>query len=217
MNIVVDFETLGLSENSIILECSIIYFNLYDNVDFTLKENLDNYFQYLLDRGEKIQFNINKQILRRSIEPETLKWWSKQNPKILNKCIYNNNSTYDTDVLIPFIESYINKYNNDKKIIIWSRGELDIKILNNIAKEHNQNLPWKYVDWRECRTKIASERTTIYQIAKLLDKKGDYNFIKPDMANTHDSIHDCAIDAINMIYMNQQKIKLLKELANKNT
>jgi hypothetical protein len=155
-HLMVDMETLAVSPRTVILSLGAVHFNPFgDEIYDTL------YFKIDLDDQDK---------LRREIDPGTIDWWSKQDPSIMEEA-------FSPDNRIPLAEA-VDKFHKfawgcDK---FWSHGStFDLVILEDLYKQLNRVLPWRYWQLRDTRT--------------LFDLGFD-----PDMSK--DNKHDALADAV---------------------
>jgi len=78
-HLMVDMETMAVSHSAVILSLGAVHFNPYGN-----------------GYGDKIYFKINlddQDALGREIDPNTLDWWAKQDPKIMEEA-FSEKDTY---------------------------------------------------------------------------------------------------------------------------
>lgn len=149
-DIMVDLETLGTRQDTIVLEISAVEFNRYTG-------EIGEVFDAKLDIDEQVQY-------RRSLNCETLQWWFKQDEEA-RKNIFDK----DVDIIrfnIPwalsefsnFVERCNNKCNSDsdrRVVKLWGNGSLfDLGILQNMYETclPNMKLPWKFWAVNDVRT-----------------------------------------------------------------
>ena len=132
-HLMVDLETLAVSPNATILSLGAVHF---DPWGFGHDDEL--YFKIDLDEQDS---------LHREIDPNTLNWWSKQDPLIMEEAF----SAYDR---IPLSEA-INQFHKFAWGCqgFWSHGaSFDLVILENLYRQLNKPLPWNYWQLRDTRT-----------------------------------------------------------------
>lgn len=149
-DIMVDLETLGTRQDTIVLEISAVEFNCHTG-------EIGEVFDAKLDIDEQVQY-------RRSLNCETLQWWFKQDEEA-RKNIFDE----DVDIIrfnIPwelaefsnFVERCNNKCNSDsdrRVVKLWGNGSLfDLGILQNMYETclPNMKLPWKFWAVNDVRT-----------------------------------------------------------------
>lgn len=129
----VDMETMAVSPNAVVLSLGAVHFNPYDSgiID-------EIYFKIDLDDQDR---------LHREIDPNTLDWWSKQDPAIMEEA-------FDPKGRLP-LEEAINQFHKFAWgcTAFWSHGAtFDLVIIENLYKQLNKPLPWQYWQLRDTRT-----------------------------------------------------------------
>lgn len=165
-------ETMAVSPRAVILSLGAVHFDPFSD------EIIDElYFKIDLDDQDK---------LGREIDLNTLDWWAKQDPKIMEEAFSPNDR-------IPVIEA-MDKFHKfawgcDK---FWSHGAtFDLVILEDLYRQLNKPLPWSYWQLRDTRT--------------LFDLGHD-----PDMpkGNKHDALQDAIRQAVGVQNVFSQLRKL---------
>lgn len=132
-HLMVDMETMAVSPNAVILTLGAVHFNPYGN-----------------GYGDKlyIRFDLDSQDrLGREIDPNTLDWWSKQDPAIMEEAFGPENRTPVEEAIDQF-HKFAWGCN-----AFWSHGAtFDLVILENIYKQLNKVPPWQYWQLRDTRT-----------------------------------------------------------------
>lgn len=129
----VDLETLAVSPRTVVLSLGAVHFDPYSD---EIYDSL--YFKIDLDDQDK---------LGREIDPNTLDWWSKQDPVIMEEA-------FSLDNRIPLVDA-VDKFHKfawgcEK---FWSHGAtFDIVILEDIYRQLKKPLPWSYWQLRDTRT-----------------------------------------------------------------
>jgi len=132
-HLMVDMETMAVSPNAVILTLGAVHFNPYGN---GYGDKL--YIRFDLDDQDK---------LGREIDPNTLDWWSKQDPAIMEEAFSPENRTPVEDAIDQF-----HKFAWGCGAF-WSHGAtFDLVIIENIYKQLNKTLPWQYWQLRDTRT-----------------------------------------------------------------
>jgi len=127
MDIMIDFESLGVSEDSVILSMGLTVFDK-DVIYTKYYEEYDMRFQ-VADGC--------------TVNPDTVAWWHRTNRKEFDRLILSGK-------LYPWksIDFLVSRLRQDYKIqSIWSRGSIDFKWLN-----RNLENPFPYWSSRDCRT-----------------------------------------------------------------
>ena len=173
-HLMLDMETLAVSPNAVVLSLGAVHFDPYGNLI-----NDELYFKIDLDDQDK---------LAREIDPNTLDWWAKQDPNIMEEAFSPNDR-------IPLLEAMerFHKFAWGCEAF-WSHGAtFDLVIIENIYRQLNKPLPWNYWQLRDTRT--------------LFDLGWD-----PQMPKNkkHDALQDAIRQAIGV----QNILKQLNELKN---
>ena len=126
VDMMIDFETLGVSRDSVLLSCGIILFDK----GIILEENYEEY-------------SINGQIGDGQIvDRSTVEWWTRTDREEFNRLLANTKGYHPLYHLNNYYKGLEYKIRN-----VWSRGHMDFEILNYHLDE---KIPyWKSKD---CRT-----------------------------------------------------------------
>lgn len=161
-HLMIDMETMAVSPRAVVLSLGAVHFNPWGN-----------------GYGDKIYFKIDlddQDNLGREIDPNTLDWWSKQDPKIMEEAF----SAEDRISLVDAMDQFHKfAWGCD---CFWSHGAtFDLMIIQDIYTQLKKPLPWNYWQLRDTRT--------------LFDLGYD-----PDMpaGNKHDALQDAIRQAIGV-------------------
>ncbi len=126
VDMMIDFETLGVSRDSVVLSSGIILFNKDEIV-------LEDYQEY----------SATKQIFEGQVVlPSTVAWWKRTDNQEFYRILHNGSGLTPRSVLTAFMSDLEYEVRN-----VWSRGGMDFDILNYHLDEE---IPyWKAKD---CRT-----------------------------------------------------------------
>lgn len=158
----VDLETMAVTPRAVVLTLGAVHFNPYGN-----------------GYGDKLYLRLDlddQDKLNREIDPNTLDWWAKQDPKVMEEAFSPDNRVKLVDAMEQF-----------KKFAwgcdaFWAHGSLfDIAILEDIFRQIQMPLPWNYWQIRDTRT--------------LFDLGWD-----PDMpqASKHDALQDAIRQSVGV-------------------
>jgi hypothetical protein len=131
--LMVDLETLATGPNAAILTLGAVHFNPYSQ-GYTDKI----YFRIDLD---------DQDALNREVDTNTLEWWGKQDPTIMEEA-------FSPDDRIPLIDA-IDKFHKFAWgcSTFWSHGAtFDLVILENLYRQLGKPLPWNFWQLRDTRT-----------------------------------------------------------------
>lgn len=132
-HLMVDLETMGVSPRSVVLTLGAVTFNPYTDEIYD-----DLYFRIDLDDQDK---------LGREIDQNTLDWWGKQEPKVMEEAFGTDGRIGLADGIDAFHKF---AWGCDK---IWSHGAVfDIIILEDIYRQLNKPIPWEFWRCRDTRT-----------------------------------------------------------------
>lgn len=132
-HLMVDMETLAVTPNAVVLSLGAVHFDPHQT-GYT--DSI--YFKIDLDDQDK---------LNREIDPNTIDWWAKQDPKIMEEAFSPENR-------IPLIDA-MNQFHKFAWgcQAFWSHGAtFDLVIIESIYKQLNKTLPWNYWQLRDTRT-----------------------------------------------------------------
>lgn len=189
---VLDYETVGPSPNGIIVELSYVPFLDHPEVPPTFEE--------LVKAGRKYKFNIKNQPGRIK-DQATIEWWKKQDPEA-QKILFPKPGDLE---LFAGHRQFLDDLKEDG-ISFWKsydyiRGpEFDRPLLTSVLRDMTgqsntfdiaPNVFWNSRDVRTAiENRLLSRGATTCPL-----RKGILNgFVK------HNSIHDCAKDALMLIY-----------------
>jgi hypothetical protein len=128
-----DMETLAVSPNAVVLSLGAVHFDPYGT-----------------GYGDSIYFRIDlddQDALGREIDPNTLDWWAKQDPAIMEEA-------FGPDDRIPLAEA-MDRFHKFAWgcSAFWSHGAtFDLVMIENIYRQLNKALPWNYWALRDTRT-----------------------------------------------------------------
>ena len=129
----VDLETMAVTPRAVVLTLGAVHFNPYGN-----------------GYGDKLYLRLDlddQDKLNREIDPNTLDWWAKQDPKVMEEAFSPDNRVKLVDAMEQF-----------KKFAwgcdaFWAHGSLfDIAILEDIFRQIQMPVPWNYWQVRDTRT-----------------------------------------------------------------
>ena len=130
----IDLETLGVTNDCAILTVGAIKFDPYSDAE--------------PHSGLYLRVNVDEQTeLGRTVDDNTLEWWGKQDAKIREEALGDEDRT----TLLDFIKQ-LNKFcvGLDE---LWCQGPLfDYAILQNLYAQLGQPVPWNYWQIRDSRT-----------------------------------------------------------------
>jgi hypothetical protein len=182
-----DVETLGTESTSVILSMACIYFNPEDKPSY----------QQLVDSAFFVKFNAKEQIQnhKRSVSKSTLEWWAKQ-PKETQATSFKPDP-FDVSATegIDQFHLWVKNFSDYKKSTIWARGNLDQLILHSLENATQRDNIFPFWLWRDVRTAVDLLSGSNNGYCDV-----EYPGFNSNMVIKHDPIHDCAFDAMQLMY-----------------
>lgn len=132
-HLMVDLETLAVTPEAVILSLGACHFDPMGNgVNDTL------YFRINFEQQET---------LKREVDPNTVEWWQKQDPEIIEEAFNPENRIDIHDAVNQFHKF---AWGCDA---FWSHGApFDLVIIENLYRQLNKPLPWNFWQLRDTRT-----------------------------------------------------------------
>ena len=132
-HLMVDLETMAVSPNAVVLTLGAVHFNPWGN-----------------GYGEKLYMRINiddQDKFGREVDPNTLEWWSKQDPVVMEEAFSDDNRVSLVEAVDRFHKF---AWGCDA---FWSHGAtFDLVIIESIYKQLGKPLPWQFWQLRDTRT-----------------------------------------------------------------
>lgn len=174
MDIMIDIESLDTTPDCVILTIGAVLFDprgsgIVDKIEIrpTIEEQTEKY--------------------NRSINPDTIRWWSTQNPAAIEEAMGDEGRIPFADAMAKLYKFCWN-HNN-----VWSNGAgFDIVAMEHAWRQLGQNSPWPYYKVRDTRT--------IYEVTGVSLKDGNYT-------TTHKAVEDAERQAI---ILQNGYVKLMK-------
>jgi len=178
-----DVETLGVESTAVILSAAILYFEEGDDYDTLLKKAL----------FVKLDSKYQIEHLKRTVDPETLKWWSNIHPSIRELSFVPHPSDMHPAEGIDKIKQYVKQYGPN---VVWARGSLDQMVIDSLCTKLDTDKIVPYNNWRDVRTGVEILCSTAKNGYCDVNHPtfGRHNVIK------HHPVHDCALDAMMLLY-----------------
>jgi len=133
-DVMLDIETLGTEENSLILSIGLVKFNMQTS---EIGESL----HLKLDIVDSLENNFELNI-------DTVKWWLKQ-PKEFTKLLISE-ETFKLKEALNKISNFLNPTYK-----IWAKSpSFDCNLLKSVYKKLNKEIPWDFRKQQDVRTLI---------------------------------------------------------------
>ena len=187
---VFDVETLGVDSNAVVLSAALIHFD---------PEKTPSY-QDMLDDACFVKFKAKDQIARlnRSVNIDTLEWWKNQHEYVRQVSFDPSGDDVTAEDGITILHNYMNKYPNADKQTMWARGSLDQIVIDHMARQVGMQVITGYNMWRDVRTAVDMLYGT---------SNGYCDVTHPEFKRheviKHHPVHDCALDAMQLMYGKQ--------------
>jgi len=182
-----DVETLGVESTAVVLSAALIYFD---------PEQRPSY-KDLLESALFVKFNARDQIqrLNRTIDPSTLEWWENQHEYVQQVSLRPSSTDMKAEDGITAMHNYMNRIPNAQKHTMWARGSLDQLAIDSLAVRCEMQQITSYAAWRDIRTAvdILTGATNGYCDV-------DYPGFERHEVIKHHPVHDCALDAMMLMY-----------------
>lgn len=148
-NAVIDLETLGIADRSIILQITIAVCTVDDPMSRLLSD--DN----ILDL--KIAVEPQK-TAGRIIDPDTVAWWNRQDKALRNRIILPSQRDIHPREVYGKIKSFLEAKGYDRENdFVWQRGSKDIDWLTSFLEDFGtkfQDIPFSWSKVRDIRTAV---------------------------------------------------------------
>jgi hypothetical protein len=183
MDAMIDIETLGVDNDSIILTIGCIKF---DSEKRTKNDNMpalqDLTSLYLrIDKQSCLDYGLKS-------NPETIKWWDKQSKEAYYEAIEYPNRIKLKDALIQLSEFV------KRTRYFWAQGSMDCNILTYVYRVCDLPLPWKYWQWIDSRSIF-------------LFHNYDYHRFKASAnVTSHNALNDCYTQILAVLALLSNKL-----------
>lgn len=183
---VVDIETLGKYDSSIVLSIGAVWFDPEEDFEYLDLVEKQSFFV-------KLNAKQQKEELKRTACKSTIEWWKGQNDiakKVLIPTYMDISGKGAIEALNEFIKQAPGFDQNES--VIWVRGSLDYPVLSHLAESCGLELAFGYHRIRDIRTAID----ILYN-----SNNGYTTTSKPCVGFVaHDPVHDSARDAMLLVY-----------------
>ena len=133
--------------------------------------------------------------LNRTSSVSTMKWWQNQHEYVKQVSFDPSPQDLKAEDAIKILHNYMDKFPNSRQETMWARGSLDQMVIDSLAVSLDMQELTGYNMWRDVRTAvdILYGTTNGYVEVDHADFKR-HNIIK------HHPVHDCALDAMQLMY-----------------
>lgn len=188
--LVFDFETLGTSQDSVILSATVLTFN---SIRFLKNSHYE--FEELVQKAVTQKYSVEEQVKNhgRKIDPETLEWWSNQD-KVAKRILKPSPADVSIDVMPDLFREGIAKMRTLKRV--YTRGTLDVILMHSVARQLGRPEFYPYYLWRDTRSTIEAITSFIGVDDKLtqsfIPREAEGKFVQ------HVPEHDVALDVMRL-------------------
>jgi len=183
---VFDVETLGVESNCVVLSAALLYF------DPTKKPS----YQELLDNALFVKFKAKEQASAgRTVSKSTLQWWKDQHQYVRSLALDPTDKDLSVAEGFAKLHAYMDSYDPNREHTIWARGSLDQMAIDSLAVAFDFEPISGYNVWRDVRTAVDCLTGSTNGYCEV-----DYpNFQRHEVIKHH-PVHDCALDAMMLMY-----------------
>jgi hypothetical protein len=182
-----DVETLGIESNSAILSMACIYFNPEEKP--TYKQLVENAFFV------KLNSKYQTEHLGRTVTKSTLDWWAKQPEMLKKQSLIPSVNDVMPDEAIRLMTGWSKQFPNNESCIVWARGNLDQMCLGSMEDKLKRDALFHFGRWRDVRTAVDVLTGSTNGYCNV-----DHPEFNRDDVIKHNPIHDCAFDAMMLMY-----------------
>jgi len=188
---VLDIETLSVNQDAVVLSIGVVY------IEYTGPCSWDEFGTNSL----YIKLDAKDQIKRfnRKVSESTLKWWQKQVPIVRDAAIKPSAADITPEEAFDKIRTFVFERTQQHKIRCYTRGSMDVIVLEHLAEQCGKTLPWKYNDFRDVRTFVDCMYEKSEDGYIDVDPELCYNFNSGAILKHH-PVEDCRLDAAMMLF-----------------
>ena len=181
-----DVETLGVESNAVVLSAALVHFEPGKNQSY----------QDLLDGACYVKFKAKEQLdAKRTVDLGTLEWWKNQHEYIRGCALEPSSADLTVQEAFTAMHNWLNKFPNYQKQTMWARGSLDQMVIDSLAKKFDLQPLTGYNMWRDVRTAVDILYGTTNGYVEV-----DYPEFQRAAVFKHHPVHDCALDAMQLMY-----------------
>jgi hypothetical protein len=180
-----DVETMGVESSSIVLSAALVWF---DPADTSIT------FEQLVERAVYVKFSAMEQKKAgRTVDKDTMLWWSKQGEVIYNLCVKGSKSDLLAVEGLGILRDYVKKHGS-KDSFIWTRGSLDQMVIESLCRSTGEEKIADYNAYMDVRTAIRLLKDTSKWTGYCDIPDFDWNKV-----SKHNPIDDIALDVLMLV------------------
>ena len=193
INVIFDFESLGLGENSVLLSLGVVAF---DPSDFDIAgQGVQGTFDKLLKQGLYIKLDAKEQTSKygRTIDKSTLMWWTEQGEEA-KEVLKKSDDDVSLDRMEILLKDYLELNGVTKNTPIWSRGYTEPMWYESVKLNLNTYGSFRHYQYRDIRTLLNVSIEDKYLSRNHINTiEHPVSFIK------HNALHDVCFDAVQFL------------------
>jgi len=184
-----DVETLSVESTAVIISAALIHFDPEQKPSY--QDLLDNACFVKLDSKDQVKR------LKRTVDLDTLEWWKNQHEYVRKVSLDPSGEDLIAEDAITILQHYMSKFPNAQNQTMWARGSLDQMAIDSLTRKLDMQPITGYNMWRDVRTAVDL----------LTGSTNGYCSVEHPTFNRtqvikHSPVHDCALDAMMLIYGN---------------
>ena len=186
---VFDVETLGVEANAVVLSAAMVHFD----------PEMRPTYQDLLDGACFVKFQAREQMdVGRTVSKSTLEWWKTQHEYVKSVSLDPSRDDMTVENGMQKFYDYMAKFPNASKQTMWARGSLDQLAIDSLCVKFGLQEITRYHMWRDVRTAVDILYGTSEGYVEV-----DHPLFKRHEVIKHHPVHDCALDAMMLMYGKQ--------------
>lgn len=193
INVIFDFESLGLNENSVLLSLGVVAF---DTKDYDIQsDGVETTFNKLLKQGLYVKLDAKEQTqkYKRTIDKSTLMWWTEQGEEAKD-VLRKSDDDVSLDRMELLLKDYFELNGVTKNTPVWSRGYTEPMWYESVKLNLNTYGSIRHYQYRDIRTLLNVVIEDKYLSRNHINTiKQPENFIK------HNALHDVCFDAVQFL------------------
>lgn len=195
-DLMIDIETLGRNDDTVIAAISCVAFDA-EHKPYETKEERDAHYEELVLSGFFVKLDVPSQVLaKRNIHESVVNFWKQQPREAQEYSVLPSPNDVNYKEAAKLFEDYLKEvgYDPKAKCFVWARRcHYDFPKLDHLwVRTIGRELPISYFQFRDTVTFFDILRGTT---------NGRFNskFGNPKSFVAHHALHDCALEITKMI------------------
>ena len=193
INVIFDFESLGLGENSVLLSLGVLAF---DTKDYDIqRDGVETTFNKLLKQGLYVKLDAKEQTqkYKRNIDKSTLMWWTEQGEEAKD-VLRKSDDDVSLDRMELLLKDYFELNGVTKNTPVWSRGYTEPMWYESVKLNLNTYGSIRHYQYRDIRTLL-----NVVIEDKYLSRNHINTIKQPENFVKHNALHDVCFDAVQFL------------------